>query len=41
MVADGGVRGTDHAAHFGGVFAGKGFTGRVEAFMPCLHDARQ
>lgn len=25
MVAAGGVRGTDHAAHFGGVFAGKGF----------------
>lgn len=29
MVAAGGVRGTDHAAHFGGVFAGKGFVGLV------------
>ena len=27
MVAAGGVRGTDHAAHFGGVFAGKDFVG--------------
>ena len=33
MLAAGGVRGTDHAAHFGGVFAGKGSACLAE---PCV-----